>query len=78
MNTSTTHHPTDRNPLPKVITLLAAVAAAVMLLAAVAAEAASRGVSLQFGAPEPPACRSAGDTTLPPQLQIELRAQCGE
>lgn len=77
MNTSTTYSPTERNPWPRIVTLIAAAAAAVMILAGVAAEAASRGVSLQFGAPEPPAaCQVTGDAQLPLRLQAELQAQC--
>jgi hypothetical protein len=77
MNTSTIYSPTERNPWPKIVTLIAAAAAAVMILAGIAAEAASRGVSLQFGAPESPAaCRVADDALLPLRLQAEMRAQC--
>ena len=79
MNTSTTYQPTERNAWPKIVALIAAAAAAVMILAGIAAEAASRGVSLQFGAVEPsPVCRAANDLTLPLLLQIELQAQCAE
>jgi hypothetical protein len=77
MNTSTIYSPTERNPWPKIVTLLAAIAAAVMILAGIAAEAASRGLSLQFGAVEPAAvCRAAGDALLPLRLQAEMQAQC--
>jgi hypothetical protein len=79
MSTSTSYHPADRNPWPKIVTVIAAVAAAVMLLAAIMAEVASHGVSLQLGAAEPAAaCRAASDRTMPLRLQSEMQVHCGE
>lgn len=79
MNTSTTYHTGNQNTGTRIIIVVTALAAAVMLLAGIAAEAASRGVTLRLvGGEQPAACQAAHDTTLPPEVQAALRAQCAE
>ena len=79
MNPSTNYHADERNPWVKIVTVLAAIAAAAMILAGVAAEMFSRGISLQSGAAQPPAaCTAVTDVTMPPEIRPALHAECAK